>query len=196
MFITPFEILDMIIMIAVIGFIFMKAFKNPALPKYGEEIDRYLKKNRFGFEWHDFLYAAMVTAPAILLHELGHKIVALSFGLTATFHAAYTWLLIGVVLRLINFPFIFFVPAYVSISGGATTIQTVWTAFAGPGVNLVLFLAALIVLKSQKKIKPNTFQFWNLTKNINMFLFIFNMIPIPGFDGFTVFSSLWKIIGL
>jgi Zn-dependent protease len=35
-----------------------------------------------------------------------------------------------------------------------------------------------------------------LTRNINLFLFIFNMIPIPGFDGFTVFTGLWKIIGL
>ena len=29
-------------------------------------------------------------------------------------------------------------------------------------------------------------------KQINMFLFILNMIPIPGFDGFNFFISLFK----
>jgi Zn-dependent protease len=196
MFITIPEILDMILMIAVIGFVFMNLFKHPVKTKYGDELNKYLSSSRFGFSWHDFLFAALVTAPAILLHELGHKITALSFGLTATFHAAYIWLLIAVVLRLINFPFIFFVPAYVSIFGPATTSQSTIVAFAGPGVNLILFLAGLIVLKSYKNLRANSFQFWTLTRNINLFLFIFNMIPIPGFDGFTVFTGLWKIIGL
>jgi Zn-dependent protease len=31
-------------------------------------------------------------------------------------------------------------------------------------------------------------------KQINMFLFILNMIPIPGFDGFNVFYQLFKAL--
>jgi Zn-dependent protease len=190
MFITPLEIFDMLLMIAVIGFIFMNTFKSPV--KEGD-LSRYLKKSRFN--WDDFWFAAMVTAPAIILHEMGHKITALSFGLNAEFHAAYIWLIAAIVLKLVNFPFIFFVPAYVTISGNANIIQQTIVAFAGPGVNLLLFIIALIVIKTQT-LKGIRLHFWILTKNINLFLLIFNLLPIPGFDGFTVFSGLWKIIGL
>lgn len=196
MFISLMEIMDVIIMICVVGFVFMTTFKTQTKSKYGDDIDKYLTRSRFSFNWTNFWFAAMVTAPAIILHELGHKITALSFGLSATFHAAYVWLLIAIVLRLVNFPFVFFVPAYVSISGPATITQSTLIAFAGPLVNLILFVLGYIILKSHKKLSPKAMQFWTLTKNINLFLFIFNMIPIPGFDGFTVFSGIWRLIGL
>jgi Zn-dependent protease len=137
-----------------------------------------------------------VTVPALLLHELGHKTMASSFGLSATFHAAYFWLLAVIVLKLIKFPIIIFVPAYVSISGIANVTQTALISIAGPAVNLVLFAVALIILKTNKRLKNRTTHFWSLTKNINLFLFVFNIIPIPGFDGFTFFNALGKIIGV
>jgi Zn-dependent protease len=193
MFISPMEIFDAILMVFAIGFVFMDAFKPI---KTNEDIlEKYLKKNK-GFDWHAFWFAAMVTAPAIIIHEIGHKITALSFGLDAVFNAAYFWLILAVILKLVSFPFIFFVPAYVSISGSATALQQTLIAFAGPGINLILFITGYLVLKYNKKLKIKHIQFWTLTKNINLFLFIFNMLPIPMFDGFTVFSGLWKIIGL
>jgi Zn-dependent protease len=191
MFITPIEIFDMILMTLVVGYVFMATFKPPK--KTEDALEKYMKKAS-RFDWHAFWFAAMITAPALLFHELGHKITALSFGLTAVFNAAYVWLAIAVVLRLIGSPFIFFVPAYVTISGNATPVQHMLTAFAGPFVNLILFLIALIVLKNSKKLSNKALQFWSLTKSINIFLFVFNMIPIPGFDGFAVFSGLWKMI--
>jgi len=193
MFITLMEIFDIILMTLAVGFVFMTAFKP--LKKTGDVLDRYLGKAS-SFDWSSFWFAAMVTAPAIIIHELGHKFVALGFGLGAEVHAAYFWLALAIILRLVNFPFIFFVPAYTSIVGDATALQQVFIAFAGPCVNLILFITAYIVLKSDKNMKTVTAQFWTLTKNINLFLFIFNMIPIPGFDGFTVFSGLWHMIGL
>jgi Zn-dependent protease len=195
MFITPLEILDIVVMTLVVGFVFMTSFK-PAAKKVDDVLDRYMKKTGSKFDWSAFWFAAMVTAPALILHEFGHKITALSFGLTAVFHAAYFWLAIAIVLRLVNSSFIFFVPAFVSISGNSTTSQHILTAFAGPAVNLLLFLIALIVLKANKSLSDNSIHFWGLTKNINLFLFVFNMIPIPGFDGFQVFSGLWKLFGL
>ncbi|MGV8151085.1 MAG: hypothetical protein ACP5NV_05135 [Candidatus Woesearchaeota archaeon] len=179
-------------MIVVVGFVFMDTFKAPQ--KDEDELAKYLRKKSM-FNWDNFWFAALVTAPAIILHEMGHKLVALGFGLNAEFHAAYMWLGIAILLKLINFPFIFFVPAFVTISGAFTHTESAWTAFAGPGINLLLFLTALIVIKT-RKLKSKKMHFWVLTKNINLFLLIFNMLPIPGFDGFTVFSSLWKIIGL
>lgn len=203
MFVTPIEIFDMFVTIALVGFLFMDAFKAPKPEKPGDELSRYLtKKSRFSnFKWDNFWFAAMVTAPAILLHELGHKITALSFGYEATFHAFYangTTLFLGlfaIVMKLLNFGLLFLVPGFVSIVGIGGPEQAGLIAFAGPGVNLLLFLIALIVVKTQK-LKPKVAHFWVLTKNINLFLLVFNLLPIPGFDGFTVWSSLWKIIGL
>jgi Zn-dependent protease len=203
MFVTLIEIFDMFVTIALVGFLFMDAFKAPKAEKKGDELSRYLnKKSRFSnFNWNDFWFAAMVTAPAILLHELGHKIVALSFGYQATFHAFYansTTLFLGlfaIAMKLLNFGLIFLVPGFVSITGVGGPLQSGLIAFAGPGVNLLLFLIALFIVKTQK-LKEKGAHFWVLTKNINLFLFIFNMLPIPGFDGFTVWSSLWTILGL
>jgi Zn-dependent protease len=192
MFISPMEIFDIILMTLVVGFVFMNTFKP--VKKTEDILERYMRK-RSGFDWHSFWFAAMVTAPAIILHELGHKIVALSFGLSAEFNAAYIWLGVAVFLKLIGSSFIFFVPAYVSISGNATHAQQAIIAFAGPCVNLIIFLLALIILKTSKNLDMKTIQFWQLTKSISLFLFIFNMIPIPGFDGFTVFKNLWVLAG-
>ena len=194
MFITPKEIFDIILMTFVVGFVFMTSFK-PIKKATEDVLEKYMSKSTF-FDWQSFWFAAMITAPAIILHELGHKITALSFGLSAVFNAAYFWLGIAVLLRLVGSPFIFFVPAYTSISGHPTIVQTILIAFAGPGVNLLLFLIAFIVLKTKKDLSVRAVQFWTLTKSINLFLFVFNIIPIPGFDGFQVFSGLWKLLGL
>jgi Zn-dependent protease len=194
MFISVFEIFDIILMTLVVGFVFKDAFKPMKKSMDVDILDKYMRK-RPGFDWHAFWFAAMVTAPAIILHELSHKIVALSFGLSAVFNAAYGWLAVAIVLKLIGSQFIFFVPAYISINGNATVAQQTIISFAGPGINLLLFLIALILLKTHKHLNTKTAHFWTLTKSINLFLFIFNMIPIPGFDGFKVFKGLWLLAG-
>jgi len=121
-------------------------------------------------------------------------LTALSFGLEATFHAAYTWLGIGLILKLINFPFLFFVPGFVSYSGaGVEPLARAFIAFSGPGVNLLLFLFATVALKRKWFRKYTSLLF--VTKQINLFLFIFNMLPIGIFDGAQVFSSLMQAFG-
>jgi len=210
MFLNGFEILDIVLMTFILGFLFMSSLKP--IKKVSEDVlDKYLKKS-VSFDWHGLWFAALVTAPAIVLHEFGHKITALSFGLSATFHAAcstanlmpgsppfldfYCGLtILSIILKLVNFGFIFFIPAFVSIGGNATVLQHTLIAFAGPFVNLLLFLTSLIIIKFNKKLSPKARHFLVLTKNINLFLFIFNMIPIPGFDGFTVFSGLGHMAG-
>lgn len=182
--ITIPELFDMVIMTAVVGYIFSSIFRKPV----GEDYDP-LKHFRAGFDWSNFYYAAAITAPAIILHELAHKFVALSFGMQATFQAAYFFLFLGLLLKLMNFGFIFFVPAYVSILGKGTALQFALVAGAGPFMNLFLWLSALFLLKYKlinAKYNPTLI----LMSRINMFLFIFNMIPIPGFDGSKFFLGL------
>ena len=184
MIISLREIIDIALMSVIVGYIFMAIFK--------------FSQDRFqtGFDWRSFKFAALVTAPAIILHELGHKFVALGFGLEATFHAAYTWLGIGVILRLLHTGFIFFVPAYVQIGCAVKDcvvppLQLSAIAFAGPFVNLVIFFICWGLLK-KKNLSKNMRLILYITKQINLFLFIFNMLPIPAFDGFKVYSGLWK----
>ncbi len=179
------EVIDLIIMTAAIGFIFSRFFKEPSADY--DPLKAYTKK-RF-FDWDNFKFAAMVTAPAIILHEMAHKFVALSFGAQAVFHAAYTWLGLGVLLRLMNFGFIFFIPGYVSyFSASLTHLQIALIAVAGPLTNLLIFFAATYMLKRvmSKKWRATLY----LTKQINLFLFIFNMLPIKPFDGGHFFSSI------
>jgi len=180
MIISLGEIFDFILMSLIVGYIFSGFFS---------------RKNA-AFDLKSILFAASVTAPAIILHELSHKFAAMSFGLTATFHAAYFWLMIGLVLKAISPGFIFFVPAYVSVQGMSTPLTQTLVSVAGPLTNLALFFIAWAALALNIFKKPATVLFAKLTKRINGFLFVLNMLPIPGFDGFHflngAFSLFWN----
>ncbi|MEM3154438.1 MAG: hypothetical protein QW165_02605 [Candidatus Woesearchaeota archaeon] len=176
MIFTLRELIDVVIMTVAVGYIFMDLFRRQTR----------------GFDKKAFVFACMVTAPALIAHELAHKFVALSYGLNATFHAAYFWLALGIILKMLRFGFIFFVPAYVSIGTGTAVagLPMALIAFAGPALNLVLFVGAWALLK-KRKMKRSTWIFLQVTKQINLFLFIFNMLPIPFFDGMKVYQGLY-----
>ncbi len=180
MIFTLRELFDVIIMTLAVGYIFMDMFR----------------RNPIGFDKKAFCFACLVTAPALIAHELAHKFVALSFGLQAEFHAAYFWLILGVILKLIRFNFIFFVPAYVSIGAAGMSViplQSALIAFAGPLLNLVLFVVSWALLK-KRRLKHSTFIFLQVTKQINLFLFVFNMLPIPFFDGLKVYQGFFQTL--
>ncbi|MBU1199599.1 MAG: site-2 protease family protein [Nanoarchaeota archaeon] len=181
------EFLDIIVMTLVVGFIFKDIFKPQ--PKVQVITPDYYLKQVKGTKLSNFWFAAAVVAPSIILHEFGHKFIAISQGMVATFQASYLGLGIGVVLKLFSPGFLFFIPAYVSIVGTGTPLQFSAIAFAGPAVNLILWLGGLLLMKFVK-LKTNVHRFVFLMSRINMFLFIFNMLPIPGFDGFKVYSGL------
>ena len=186
--ITAKELLDLVIMIAVIGFIFKDFFRKPITSGYDPL--KFFSKN---LSWENFKFAVIVTAPAIVLHEAAHKITAIAFGIPAVFHASYFGLMIGMFLKLMNFGFIFFIPGYVSFaSSTASHLEIALIAFAGPLMNLLLFVLATVAIKRNWLPKHN--QLLHLTKQINLFLFIFNMIPFPPFDGSHVFGNLLKLI--
>ncbi len=176
MIITLKEILDIFIMTLVVGYVFRDFF--PFYPK----------KMRFYF-------ACIVTAPALTLHELAHKFVAILLGLQATFHAAYFWLIIGIILKLFHSPFLFFIPGYVSFDCNPLCnqqpLQTAIIAFSGPFFNLILFAWSALMLKYYPIKKKRTRLFFLITKRINIILFCFNMLPIPPFDGYQFFAGLY-----
>ncbi|MEK6962841.1 MAG: M50 family metallopeptidase [Nanoarchaeota archaeon] len=187
MLFTFSELIDVLIMSLALGYIFMDAF-----PQHPRRITEKYFQQFQGFRWQDFWFACAVTAPSVILHEMGHKFVAMAYGLSATFHAAYTWLLFGIVLKLLNTGLIFFIPGYVSIGNGGTHLQMAFIALAGPIWHLLLWGGSKIALNSGKKI-PHTIRFFLLLLgHINKFLLIFNLLPIPGFDGFSVYLNLYR----
>ena len=193
MFLSLRELIDMAVIIFAVGYIFSGYFD--IFRKRNQENYDPLLHARPGFNWQSLRFAALVTAPAIILHELGQKFVAMYLGYSATFHAAYFWLLIGIGLKLLGTGFIFFVPAFVSHSAAATPLQSAAIAFAGPAVNLILWLGALALMRSPQlarafNLSKHHLPLIGLTAKINMFLFFFNMIPVGSFDGAKLLNGL------
>ncbi|MBX2861764.1 MAG: site-2 protease family protein [Vampirovibrio sp.] len=72
-------------------------------------------------------------------------------------------------------------------------------AFAGPFANLLLlvvFSAGAVylllsgALASQPSVEDNVFRFLQIGAVFNAFLFLFNLIPVPPLDGFTVLADI------
>ncbi len=173
------EIVDALVMVIVVAYIF-----SDIIPSQGR------RHNSIS------LNAVLAVAPGIILHEFAHKIVAIILGFKAVFSASYVFLMVGALLKFVNAGFIFFVPGYVSINcaGGAciTGIETAMIAFSGPAINGILYLWARWY---ETKIKNgNWLMLIRVTKKLNGFLFIFNMLPVPLFDGWKVYAGLWAWI--
>ena len=192
------ELFDIVIMTFALGYIFSDNFGiRHVIKSYEEDPVGYyksvMKRKLSGFQWQNFWTACLAVVPAILFHELGHKLVAMYYGLSATFHAAYFWLGFGVLMKLLNTGFIFFVPAYVSHSSAALPIENATIAFAGPFVNLTLWFVCWFILKFKPfEMSVRTAQILAGSRYINGFLFIFNMIPIGFFDGAKVLDGILK----
>src|SRR3989344_3025241 len=114
--ITIGEIIDLVLMTFFVGYIF-----SGIIPIRREESYDPLAHYRRGFDFEGFKFAIMATAPAIIVHDLAHKFVAIGFGLNAIFFAFYrdTFALILGVLTIVSkltaFGFMFFVPGFVAI---------------------------------------------------------------------------------
>ncbi len=177
------EIKYIIVLTLALGYIFSGFIKRPKSP-----FETYS-----AFNLNDIIYAALVAAPAVILHEFGHKFVAMAFGLDASFHVYWFGLGLGVILKLVNAPFLILAPAYVSIPMNVTPLQGFLTAFAGPFVNLMLWLGSMYLLK-YGNLAYKYMALIATSAKINKILFIFNMIPFPPLDGYKVFMYLMQLI--
>jgi len=182
MIITLKEVFYSLAITTALAYIFMDLIR----PK-NTEFFIYQKK---GFDWDTFKFAAIIAAPGVILHEFGHKFAALAFGYTASFEVFWFGLIIGIFLKIIHSPFLILAPGYVTLPMIANPLHISIIAFMGPFVNLVLWLGSWFILNSKIKLKRGQAEFLYLTKQINMILFIFNMIPFPPLDGYKVLSGL------
>ena len=177
--ITLSEILKLAVTSLVLGIIFMGLFPRKARTVY----DMMHPKR---FRWDDFWFAMLISAPAVVLHELAHKFVAMGFGYSASFDLFYFGLGLGLLLRLINSPFLMIAPGYVTIPPIVSNNELAYRiiAFAGPLTNILIWFIAFLIIKYKgKSLSRGQLSFWLLTRNINLMLFIFNMIPFGPLDG-------------
>jgi Zn-dependent protease len=180
---TILEVFDAIITVLALGYIFRNYFKLPTTEFLYQRDER-----------QQILNAALIVAPAVLLHEFAHKFIAMAFGFAAIYRAAYEWLVLGVILSYMGAPFIFFVPAYVSIAGSGPSAAIAIVAISGPLTNLALYLISYIVTRYEL-VKGRWYLYFHVFKHINKWLFLFNLIPFPGTDGFNFLTALARTLG-
>jgi Zn-dependent protease len=133
-----------------------------------------------------FLLILLTLGMGFVLHELGHKYVAIKYGALAEYRAWTTGLFAALVLAWItNGNFIFAAPGAVYIFGKAVSKeQNGRIAIAGAAVNLLLaWLFLLFGLAF-----PEFALLAGVGVYINAFLGFFNLIPIPPLDGSKVFN--------
>jgi Zn-dependent protease len=141
--------------------------------------------------WEDLKLSAAISVPSLVLHELAHKFSAIFLGYAATYHANIPGLMLGVVLKMVGFPFIFFIPAYVSVpSFPFNKWFFLIISLAGPAMNALLI--GLSYLLEDKVKKRNHLLILYLTRKINTWLLILNLLPIPGTDGFNALRYLFS----
>ena len=177
--ITAQEIIDLAILTAALGYIFSGFIKRP------RDILDYLRPS---LAFDDIKYAAMIVAPAVILHELAHKGVGLFFGFDSVLHISVWGLGIGIMLRFIRSPIIFFIPAFVTSTAAHTfPEQFAFLALAGPAANFALYWLSDWALLSKSWPKHNNA--FIISRRINLWLLILNMIPFGFFDGAKVLAG-------
>ncbi len=118
-----------------------------------------------------------------LLHELAHKYVAQRYKCWAEFRANNQALIIGVLLSFTGL--VLAAPGGVFIRG-ANAKQHGRIALAGPMTNVIIALAFYGMTKITAGQMFAAFAGYGL--QINALLAVFNMIPFPPFDGYSVWQ--------
>ncbi|MDD1769562.1 MAG: site-2 protease family protein [Methanomassiliicoccales archaeon] len=130
--------------------------------------------------WFAFVISLVAVSTGFLLHELMHKFVAQRYGAWAEFRVFPLGLMLAVVFSL--FGFVFAAPGAVYIQGRLTPKQNGLVSIAGPGINLVIGGTTLFA----SYLFPVGSIAWgvlSIVASVNIFLALFNLLPIPPLDG-------------
>ncbi|HEC95409.1 MAG TPA: site-2 protease family protein [Euryarchaeota archaeon] len=122
-------------------------------------------------------------------HEMAHKYVAQKYGLAAEFRRWDFGLLMAVISSFLGF--LFAAPGAVHIFGYADEKTMVKTSVSGPATN---FIIALISIGLSFFISSN---FLHFLAYFNLFLALFNLLPVPPMDGSKVLRYsplLWGVM--
>ena len=125
---------------------------------------------------------------SFLFHEFGHKFLAQRYNAWSEFRAYPYGLVMALVISM--FGFLFAAPGAVYIRGSIDKDSYGKISLAGPAVNFTISAIAIVIVLS---LTPGTLVFviFSMLAYLNAFLGLFNMIPIPPFDGSKIVA--WSI---
>jgi len=136
---------------------------------------------------------------SFMIHEFAHKFTAQRYGMYAHFRMTMQGYYLSAVAILFAIPI--FGTGVMQVGGASDIDDYAKSTLAGPLSNLIvaglLFITAeIVVITSGALALPVEFIiFYGML--LNSFLGLFNMIPIPGFDGSTIFRwnrTLWVVL--
>ena len=150
-----------------------------------------------------FVLSLVTVGSGFILHEMGHKLVAIHYGAPARFRM---WVQ-GLVFMLLTslFGVLFAAPGAVYIySNKITKEENGIISIAGPLVNVALVfvflgLAKFAPLPFHFAFIPYTLDAWHFGASMNLVLGLFNMIPAYPLDGSKVLAwkkSVWIVMTL
>lgn len=132
--------------------------------------------------------ATLAVLTGFLLHEMAHKFVAQRYGAWAEFRIFPLGLLLAVLFSF--FGFVFAAPGAVYIQGRIGKKENGLISLAGPATNLG-FGALCVALGYLFPVTSDLAVVLGLVGEINLFLAVFNLLPIPPLDGYKV--ATWNI---
>lgn len=125
---------------------------------------------------------------SFLFHEFGHKFVAQRFNAWSEFRAYPFGLMMALIFSMAGF--LFAAPGAVYIKGNMDKETYGKISLAGPGVNFVISAIAIVIAFSLDS-GTLAFAIFKMLAYLNAFLGLFNMIPVPPFDGSKIVT--WSI---
>lgn len=142
-----------------------------------------------------FPMALVAVGTGFILHELAHKYTAIHFGARAEYRAWMQGLVFALLTSLIGF--VFAAPGATYIFGGHINAKkNALISLAGPATNIVLGIAFITLAFLIGPYNP-FFETASLTASVNLFLALFNMLPIFPLDGSKVFAwskGVWALV--
>ncbi|MCX6767885.1 MAG: site-2 protease family protein [Candidatus Micrarchaeota archaeon] len=131
-----------------------------------------------------FVMVFFTVGLGFIVHELSHRFIALRYGAHATYRAWTIGLIFAVVTAAV-FGFVFAAPGAVYIYGKRLTRdQDGKIALAGPAANFILALAFI----AGSALLPGAKGVFGLGAQVNLFLGLFNLLPVFPMDGSKVIS--------
>lgn len=142
-------------------------------------------------------FFAVTVGTGFVLHELAHKFVAIQFGAFAEFKMWIQGLVLALAFSI--FGFVFAAPGAVYIyAPRITRAQNGIISIAGPLMNLALAFV-FIAIGLVSNLTLGGLNVWQFAAGINVWLGMFNMIPIFPLDGSKIMDwniFIWGALGL